>query len=474
MANFESLFAQCKPYFGQVRVWQRAHLLTQGNINSLGRGTITSWLTASGQQFKDWTSSYRLFSRGKFDQEGIFSVVRQAVVATLPNKDSDIVAHLDDTLFRKSGKKVDGAKWLRDPLGPPFQSNLVWGQRFLQVSISAFTQTGPSQAVSVPVDIQHCPVVPKLSPWEKATEEEKQNYLMAQKKEKLSKVGAEKIALLRKNLNQDGHGGKKLIVSVDGGYTNERVFRGLPDNVVLIGRVRKDCKLFSAPTQQEGKGRKRVYGEAIPSPEEIRQSDQYPWQQIRAWAVGKIHEFDVKIIRNIRWRKTGPMNLQLVVIRPIAYRPTKKSRLLYRQPAYLLCTDSELEPEKLLQAYLWRWGIEVNFKEQKSLLGCGKAQVRKKDPCQKVPAFLTAVYSMILLVSKKNQEESIPRPLWYSKKKKLQSDCTTGDAINIMKAMNWSFYQNINFSHFVELEKNARSRKNYSNPLLAAVFYNRK
>jgi len=33
---------------------------------------------------------------------------------------------------------------------------------------------------------------------------------------------------------------------------------------------------------------------------------------------------------------------------------TDGAKLLYRKPAYLICTDNELAIEKLLQAYLWR------------------------------------------------------------------------------------------------------------------------
>src|SRR5690606_18585334 len=50
--------------------------------------------------------------------------------------EKEIYAHMDDTLLRKTGKKVDGTKWIRDPLGPPFQTNLVWGQRSIQTSLS--------------------------------------------------------------------------------------------------------------------------------------------------------------------------------------------------------------------------------------------------------------------------------------------------------------------------------------------------
>lgn len=41
--------------------------------------------------------------------------------------------------------------------------------------------------------------------------------------------------------------------------------------------------------------------------------------------------------------------------------------MLYLNPAYILCTDHTLDVRQILQAYLWRWEIEVSFRDQKSL-----------------------------------------------------------------------------------------------------------
>ena len=47
-------------------------------------------------------------------------------------------------------------------------------------------------------------------------------------------------------------------------------------------------------------------------------------------------------MRNVYWRKAGPdMPLLLVVIKPLGYRLRKGSKLLYRQPAFLICTDPQ-------------------------------------------------------------------------------------------------------------------------------------
>lgn len=78
---------------------------------------------------------------------------------------------------------------------------------------------------------------------------------------------------------------------------------------------------------------------------------------------------------------------------------TKKSKLLYRDPAYLLTTDLTSPVEILIQAYFDRWEIEVNHREEKSLFGVGDAQVWSKQAAPRVPQFQVAVYAMLLLAS---------------------------------------------------------------------------
>jgi hypothetical protein len=56
--------------------------------------------------------------------------------------------------------------------------------------------------------------------------------------------------------------------------------------------------------------------------------------------------------------------VRVVVIAPVSYRLRQGSKLLYRPPAYLICTDPDLPLEPLVQEYLWRWDIEVNFRDE--------------------------------------------------------------------------------------------------------------
>lgn len=472
MEAFEELFSQCAPAFKQTRTMLRARELAYGLINCVTRHTITGLLSSCGKLFEDWSADYRLFQKDRMHINSLFDVVRKELVGQLAVH-LPIYAHMDDTILKKTGKKVAGSAWRRDPLGPPFHTNFIWGQRFIQLSISLpESNKRASAARSIPVELYHAPTVKK--PQKADGETAWDDYKEKQKQAKLSQQGVERIKVLRKNLDQDGAKNRPLVVSVDGSYSNETVLKSLPERTTLIGRIRKDTLLNYLPEKNRKAGRNRVYGEQLPTPEQIRQSDHHPWQEVEAYAAGKCHHFNVKVIKNIRWRKAGNQNLQLVVIRPLSYRLTKYSKLLYRRPAYLICTDPQMDTAHLLQAYLWRWGIEVNFREEKTVLGCGQAQVRTAKAVEKVPAFIVAIYAMLQLAAHKStpKNNSLPRAKWYPLEHTKKP--TTGDIINQVRSQLFAQSLGINFTHFVKLQALMQSRKIRPERTQAALFYSRK
>lgn len=471
--EFDFLMNDCTPAFNSTSSWKVGRELAYGQLNCMGRHTITGMLTASGQQFIDWSPAYRLFSEQRVDISKIFDVARTGVLQEL-DAEQMMVAHMDDTILKKTGKHVHGTAWRRDPLGPPFQTNFIWGQRFIQLSMALPDRLGCCQSRAIPIDFHHCPTPKK--PRKTDDDQDWKIYKEQQKKFKLSKQGSERLSKLRIALDKQGMQKKQLIVCVDGSYTNEEVLKNLPERVTIIGRIRKDTKLYAIPETQNKNGRKRVYGEKLPTPEQIRQSDDYSWQKVKAWAAGKEHEFNVKVVKNTLWRSAGQKHLlQMVVIRPLGYRLTKSSKILYREPAYLICTDNNLDIEKLLQAYLWRWEIEVNFREEKTILGCGQAQVRLPESSESVPAFITSIYSLLHLAAYKSfktaNQKLLPRPKWYPKKEGKRH--TTGDLINNFKAQAWAKTIDLNFSSFVENELQTQSLRNVTNPLISAMVYMR-
>jgi hypothetical protein len=128
----------------EVPLKQRKHLerLSRHIMSELvcmGRHTLTNLLTTGGRQFRDWTADYRLYSQERIDCTRVFDRVRQEVCALADRK--VLVTALDDSLLPKTGKKIPGVKYTRDPMGPPLQVNFIRGQRVIQMS-AAVTDGG--------------------------------------------------------------------------------------------------------------------------------------------------------------------------------------------------------------------------------------------------------------------------------------------------------------------------------------------
>ena len=377
LPQFFQLWHEVAPAFDQQRVADRAQTLALSSLLCLGRHTITGLLSTSGSQFHDWTASYRLFSQDRLPVRDIFSVVRRAISAQLP-AGKPFRAFLDDSLLRRSGLHTPGVAWRRDPLGPRFQTNFVRAQRFLQVSASMPGRDGVFRLA--PIAFVHTPTPPK--PDSKASPQQLEQYRAAASCARLSVRGAQEMTQLREALDQDPDGlSRVLLLSFDGGYTNSTVLKKIPPRTVCIGRIRKDAKLCFTPSPAERKtlGRVLRYGASAPTPEQLRADDSQPWETIEFAHSGLTHPLRFKRLQNIMWRTAGAhQTLQLIVIAPLAYRLRKGSKLLYRQPAFLICTDPAMTAREIIEAYFQRWDIEVNFRDEKTLLGVGQAQVHNQ------------------------------------------------------------------------------------------------
>lgn len=411
-------------------MYENARSLAISTVLAFGKHTVTGMLAAGSREFEDWSSAYRIFTKERFDRKLLFAPAQKSVLEAIPSNDC-LTVFLDDTLIRKRGRKISGTAWKRDPLGPAWHTNFVWGQRYLQLSAALPERESNGRAVGIPIDFIHAPSAKK--PKQNASREAWDVYKMEQKKLKLSAIASRCLDELAEEVTD-----RKIICAVDGGYTNKTVFRGKDEHISIVGRIRKDACLYEKPEIcGVTRGRKKYYGKRLPTPEEIRQDEAYPWQTVKAYAAGEQHTFDVKTLTGIRWRGTGEKDLRLLIERPLAYRPRKGAKLLYRDPAYLICTDGDLPLNRVLQSYLWRWEIEVNFRDEKHIMGVGEAQVRTKAAVENAPALVCASYSYLLLAGFKANCNAfcLPRPKWQQAKK--SDRCTTQQLVALFRTQLW-------------------------------------
>ena len=378
------------------------HVLAQ--IVCLGTHSVTSLLSASGRLAQDWSADYRMYSRQRIEPDALFASVRRNLLDRL-SEDSPAVVALDDTRIRKSGRKVSGAKYTRDPLGPPFQVNLIWAQRFLQLSMAS-AATG--QARMIPIGWRHAPHPPKATA--KSPEQERQRYREQARKQSLGAVASNELARLRSWMDDHSQAQRPLWTIVDGGYTNRTVLKNLPARTVLVGRIRADAKLYFLPELKSSKGRRRVYGEQAPTPEQLRTDESVPWQKLSVLIGGEQREIRIKTFGPLRWRPAGKDHtLQLIVVAPLRYRVTSEGKYLYRSPGFLIATDPQASPQEIVQRYVYRWDIECNFRDEKTLLGVGEAQVRDPHSVENVTGVAVASYAMLLASSRTSIPAGISR-----------------------------------------------------------------
>ena len=71
----------------------------------------------------------------------------------------------------------------------------------------------------------------------------------------------------------------------------------------------------------------------------------------------------------------------------------------------------------MITAYLDHWQIEINHREEKSTLGVGQAQVRNDRSVPRQPAFVVAIYALLLLAALRaygpeRTGDYLPPPKW--------------------------------------------------------------
>jgi hypothetical protein len=466
LETFDGLIGSWRDVFPQTRTFQRARRLVFGLLVSVRMHLTSNAICATGRQFVDWTADYRVCSRSPWNPHRLFDPIFDHLPQLLASPGAPVRMALDDTMCKKSSARIPGVSMGRDPMSPPFHVNLCYGLRFVQASIlvTSTQADGPARALPVRFDFAPPAKKPKQNKPKKSAdaisaqpqrpvpggaasdsppsteppqtspaadpegEKQKQEWdakWQAYKKEhklrRLPLAGLNAIRSVRESLNQRPETCQRtLIVSGDGSYTTRDVVRNLPALTTYIGRIRKDAKLHYPLEAPAGKsaGRPRRYGAEAPTPEQILRDDSIPVMEVRCFAAGKFHDIPVKVLRGVYWRKAGvDVPIQVIVIKPLAYRLRKGSKLLYRKPAFLICTDSNMDLQALVQDYVYRWEIECNHRDEKSLLGVAQGQVWNRHAVQRLPQLQVASYSLLLLASLlssgfQRTADYLPLPKW--------------------------------------------------------------
>ena len=454
LSTFDEQVGKWRKVFSQNRIFERARRLTFGMLVSLRLHLTSNAICATGRQFEDWSADYRVCSQSPWEAEKLFDPVMDGLPELLRSPQAPVMVALDDSLYRKTGKKIPGVTIGRDPMSPPFHVNLCYGVRFVQASVLVTPPQGGA-ARALPVRFEFAPpaLKPKRCPRPKAApaqdgpapEQKKSDaqrapqsedphppcktpptaeeiaYQEEKKLRRLPQVGLNTLISIRADMDRRPQlEDRVLLATGDASYTTRLVLRGLPEHTIYIGRIRKNAKLHLPlkETNPKGKGRPRRYGEVAATPEQMLQDQSRPWQKLTCFAAGEWREVSVKVAGPLYWRNAGvDVPVQVVVIKAPGYR-LRKGKVSYRSPAFLICTDPTLPLDTLVQAYIYRWEIECNHRDEKSLLGVAQGQVRNPEAVRRLPQLQVASYSLLLLAALRSsgflrdQGEYLPLPKW--------------------------------------------------------------
>lgn len=423
--------------FSQKRTLDQVIRLAFCMLLNPSRGTIAQGLIFAGLAQQDWSSSYKVLSRSKWEDVGLFKPVIEETISHFP--DNYISLAVDDTKIKKTGLLIPYTQYYLDPLSPPFHANLIRAYRVLQFSaiLPLYRKLVIDQndedrhyhvCRAIPVSVDNIPAIKK--PGKNATGEEQEAYRKSKRVNNLSIAFVTRAMQLREDYDAAGACEKNLLLVADGSFCNSTVFKASLDRTYVAARCRLDAKLCFEDTTSS----RRCYAEDTFTPQSVRQDDSIAYSETMLFVGKKLRRVRYKEVDNVLWRRgAGRKKLRLIVIAPKPYKSYGKKQN-YKREAYLLTDNHDLSPETIIQEYINRWEIEVNHRDEKNNLGLGQAQVWNKQSVIKTPALLIASYSITLLASlacygPTRTDHYLPQPLW--RKGSVRPSCN--DLVNLMR-----------------------------------------
>ena len=417
-----------KAVFKDARTRMRVCEMGVASIAAACPKTITSIVEFNAKHgnaklnHSNWSASYKVLSQGKWKPEELSWALLGSALGFI-GADEPVMLAIDDTILRKTGHCNKDCAYARDPLSPPFQANLVWGQRILCVSV-LIRASATSAYRAVPIFFLSTPSVKIPAD---ASPEERRALVEEQKKHRMSVVARELVDAVRRHLDENNLAGKELVVCADASFANRSFLHDMPRCTAMVCRCRNDLRLFRPLTKAEKTG-KRLYGGQLPTPAAMHRDGDVPEHGLECGVMHQHASITYKSMEDVRWPTAlRNQSCSIYSIRGQYYR--KYGKRQHTHPAFLVMTGDvavrgvdgvllgKVDPRVLLEAYLLRWEIEVSFRDQKNWLGVGKAQVWNTVSVKRTPAFMSACYAMLLMASMrafedKRTEVFDPLPKW--------------------------------------------------------------
>lgn len=336
------------------------------------------------ERIRSHDAYHRWFRAGAWTVSALFQVLAQTIVALFGHPNVLWLVG-DDTVHKKTGRSVNGAKACRDAVRSTAKKVVyVWGLQIVLLCMEINPPWG-GEPLALPINMR------------------------LYRKRPNKKVGKTVLDLMHDMLLDIVKWFPDRIVyfTADGFYAS--LAGRLPPGVHLISRIRSDAAIYRKPARKpKGKrGRPRSRGERLPTPEEIA-AKATDWRPIKSTQRGKERTWLV-IVRHVVWHKVLPGTY----IRLTIFRDPNG----IEKDDYFFTTDTNLEPEFLIARYGSRWGIEDTFRNGKQFLGIEQPQSWAGGGPEKVAAVGYVIYSLVWGWFIQNGDfKAFPDRPWYESK----------------------------------------------------------
>jgi len=381
--------------------------LLEGWVRAGGRAMTSTVLTAWETYPKHFATYYRFFSEAAWNADALGVALLKLVLPLLP--EGPVLAVVDDTLARKTGKHIWGANMHHDPLG--------WLPNAL-----AFGHNWVVLAVVLNVPLVHRPVaVPVL--WRLYRSRKTRAGKTRRGRRERKSVGAASKAEYRTrpelavellHVLRDALGPQRPVHALgDSAYGGKSVTRNLPPNMTTFSRVPMNAALYApAPPRKPGqKGCPRKKGERLPTPKEMAARNS-GWRTTTVRIYGKAVSVRYKTAVVLWYNSTRTMALRIVLVRD------PKGR---RKDDCFFSTDPATTPEAIIETYARRWSLEVAFRDAKQLLGFERSQARTPKAVKRTGPFAFVVYTVTVAwfaqYGHRHYPDLIPNRPWYRHKR---------------------------------------------------------
>jgi hypothetical protein len=395
ITTWTSLIQQFLPFFTQPAgaIFTR---LTCGWILCTVRRTVTGMLPfADPANERAHDAYHRFFPDARWSLAKLWRLLAKIVIKTFC-RNGMITLALDDTLFHRSGKKINGAGYWRDAIRSTKSKTVyAWGLNLVVLTLQIQPPWG-GEPLGLPINMRlHC------------------------KKE------ASLIELAEQMINEVIQWFPQRLFRVvgDGFYAT---LAGKELLATIISRIQRNAEIYDLPTPPKKKirGRPRKRGKRLPSPEKMAKRIR-DWQKVKVRERGKIKTRRV-YAREVLWYRVSQKPILLVISRD----PQGQEK-----DDFFFTTDVTITPAEVIGGYGDRWAIEETFKNTKQLLGGQHPQTFKDKGPERAAGLSLWLYSMVwlwYLLQKNNKRSFIVQP-WNP----LKSTPSFADAMSGLRRELW-------------------------------------